>query len=219
MSTRGVTASVLAGRPNADASSRRVPSPPPGPAWPAGRWSATAGFRPGRDARPPRQQEPPRSSWWTRSRIGTSRTIGGRRRSVPQHTHRAQGVERSRAAGSCRDRATIHPRTVPCAPRGDSRTHRRGSHWTPAAGGPPAVRATLTSYICVVVCCALTRPLFAGGAKRLPIPPEGAHCPPRALFAATRAAPTSNHRSTKRGPGRRSGRRSPGVRSPGRWSC
>ena len=122
MSTRGVTASVVVGRPNADASSRRVPNPPPGPAWPVGHWSATGGSRPGRDARPPRQQELPRSSWWTRSRNGTSRTIGGRRRSVPQHTHRAQGVGRSRAAGSCRDRATTDGRPWPpghqATPRG-----------------------------------------------------------------------------------------------------
>ena len=82
------------------------PSPPPGPAWPGGQWSATGGSRPGHDARPPRQQEPPRFSWWTRSRIGTSRTIGGRRRSPPQHTHRAQGVGRSHSPRSCRDRAT-----------------------------------------------------------------------------------------------------------------
>jgi len=106
MSTRGVMGSVVAGRPNADAFPRPVPSPPPGPAWPGGQWSATGGSRPGRDARPPRQQEPPRFSWWTRSRIGTSRTIGGRRRSPPQHTHPAQGVGRSHQPRSCRDRAT-----------------------------------------------------------------------------------------------------------------
>ena len=134
MARRGVTGSVLAGRPNADASSRPVPSPPPGPAWPGGHWSATGGSRPGRDARPPRQQEPPRSSWWTRSRIGTSRTIGGRRRSLPRHTPRAQGVGRSHAAQSCRDRATKADGPLRAA-RGHPAYHQSQCHNRAVNGG------------------------------------------------------------------------------------
>jgi hypothetical protein len=166
MSTRGVTASVLAGRPNADASSRRVPSPPPGPALPAGRWSATAGSRPGRDARPPRQQEPPRSSWWTHSRIGTSRTIGGRRRSLPQRTPRAQGVGRSHVARSCRDRATSHRRSH--ARRAGISPYLPGEVAQPAIGPPTAGgpnqrsgrrRPAMSAWW---FCCALARCLQVG---------------------------------------------------------